>query len=57
MFSMISILSLKSHIPFIAVGLGYTSIVETFQVYSSKTQNKTLLKYATDLISYLLPLT
>lgn len=56
MFSVISILSLKSQIPLFAVGLGYPSTVETFQIYSSTTENKTLLKYVTDLILYLLPL-
>lgn len=64
-FSKISILSGAIHDhpnpaesnPIHKVSLGYTkSILEMFQSYSSTTKNKTLLEYAVNLVSYLLPL-
>lgn len=49
--------TLQNLVPFLTVCLSHTKgIVEMFQSYVSATENKTLLEYAVNLVSYLLPL-
>lgn len=52
-----AIQDLQNLIPFIAVSLGCTkAIAEIFQIYSNTTENKALLLFSVNLVSYLLPL-
>lgn len=52
-----TIQTLQNGIPFIAVSLDCTKgIVEVFQIYTNTAENKALLQFAVDSVSYLLSL-